>query len=118
MIVRQAQRLFLHAGKTGGGTLGIRGLIKLTLFSAGLAFLGCGKQAEIAQPPTERTVGVIHPERGPMTLSIELPGDLVGFYETALHAKVTGYLASIAVDKGDRVKAGQILAVIEVPELH
>ena len=96
----------------------IRGLIKLVLFCAGLAFLGCGKQAEIAKPPAERTVGVIHPERGPMSLSIELPGDLVGFYEAALHAKVTGYLASISVDKGDRVKAGQILAVIEVPELH
>jgi multidrug efflux pump subunit AcrA (membrane-fusion protein) len=53
-----------------------------------------------------------------MSLSIELPGDLVGFYEAALHAKVTGYLASISVDKGDRVKAGQILAIIEVPELR
>ncbi|MHB8381499.1 MAG: efflux RND transporter periplasmic adaptor subunit [Acidobacteriaceae bacterium] len=53
-----------------------------------------------------------------MTLSIELPGDLVGYYEAALHAKVTGYLKTISVDKGDRVKAGQTLAVLEVPELH
>lgn len=69
-------------------------------------------------PPVAPRVSVIHPQRGAMALSIDLPGDLVGFYEAALHAKVTGYLQSIAVDKGDRVKSGQVLAVIEVPELH
>ena len=53
-----------------------------------------------------------------MAETIQLPGDLVGFYEAALHAKVTGYLKSISVDKGDMVKAGQVLAVIEVPELR
>ena len=53
-----------------------------------------------------------------MTKTIDLPGDVVGFYEAALHAKVTGYLKSISVDKGDRVKAGQVLAQIEVPELR
>ncbi len=53
-----------------------------------------------------------------MLRSIEFPGDLVGFYETALHSKVTGYLQRITVDKGDWVKAGQVLATIEVPELH
>ena len=63
-------------------------------------------------------VDVIHPRRGEMTKTIDLPGDVVGFYEAALHAKVTGYLKSIKVDKGDRVKAGQVLAEIEVPELQ
>ena len=53
-----------------------------------------------------------------MSSSIELPGDVVGFYEAALHSKVTGYLKSISVDKGDSVKAGQVLAEIEVPELR
>jgi membrane fusion protein (multidrug efflux system) len=53
-----------------------------------------------------------------MVRSIEMPGDLVGFYEAALHAKVTGYLQSITVDKGDWVKAGQVLATLQVPELR
>ena len=35
-----------------------------------------------------------------------------------LHAKVSGYLDQISVDIGDRVKAGQLLAVLDVPELH
>ena len=63
-------------------------------------------------------VSVMRPQRADMVRSIELPGDLVGFYEAALHAKVTGYLKTISVDKGDRVKAGQVLATIEVPELQ
>ena len=63
-------------------------------------------------------VVVVRPERGPMTRSITLPGDLVGLYESALHAKVTGYLKTIRVDKGDWVKKGDLLAEIEVPELE
>ncbi len=62
-------------------------------------------------------IAVIKPIRRDAVRSITLPGDMVGYYEVALHAKVTGYLKSIAVDKGDWVKEGQTLAVIEVPEL-
>ena len=77
----------------------------------------CARRAEPSTPPPEPTVTVIHAQRADMVETIELPGDLVGFYETALHAKVTGYLKSINVDKGDFVKEGQVLAEIEVPEL-
>lgn len=63
-------------------------------------------------------IEVIRPTRGTVVHTIDLPGDLVGFYEAALHAKVTGYLQMIGVDKGDWVKAGTLLATIQVPELH
>lgn len=78
----------------------------------------CGGKADPMVIPAEPAVNVIHPQRGEMVRSIDLPGDLVGFYEAALHAKVTGYLQSISVDKGDWVKKGQVLAQIQVPELH
>jgi RND family efflux transporter MFP subunit len=61
---------------------------------------------------------VVRPQRGDIVRSITLPGDLVGLYQSTLYAKVTGYLKSISVDKGDWVKEGQVLAVIEVPELE
>lgn len=83
----------------------------------GLAWACAGKPDPVADP-AEPTVSVIHPQRSEMVRSIDLPGDVVGLYETALHAKVTGYLESISVDKGDWVKAGQVLAQIQVPELH
>src|SRR5271170_3239306 len=68
--------------------------------------------------PQRATVDVVHPRQGDIAKTIDLPGDVVGYYEAALHAKVTGYLRSISVDKGDSVKKGQVLAEIEVPELQ
>lgn len=83
-----------------------------------LTMLGC--EAGRADPPRQvapEPVAVVQPQRADVVRSITLPGDLVGFYEAALHAKVSGYLKSINVDKGDTVKQGQVLAEIEVPEL-
>jgi RND family efflux transporter MFP subunit len=40
------------------------------------------------------------------------------FQEIEVHAKVAGFLKSISVDVGDRVRTGQLLAVLEVPELQ
>ncbi len=100
--------------------MGIGRLAKFVFICVGvgiLAVFGCG-QHRGAAPLREPAISVIHPQRGTMVLSIVHPGDLVGFYEAALHAKVTGYLKSISVDKGDWVGAGQTLAIIEVPELH
>jgi RND family efflux transporter MFP subunit len=44
-------------------------------------------------------------------------GELLPYQEVDLHAKVSGYIREIKVDIGDRVKAGQLLAVLDVPEI-
>jgi membrane fusion protein, multidrug efflux system len=84
-----------------------------------LALAGCSARdavpAEDGSPPT---VTVVQPRRGDVVRAITLPGDLVALNQSALYAKVTGYLRTIAVDKGDWVKKGQVLAEIEVPELE
>jgi membrane fusion protein, multidrug efflux system len=49
---------------------------------------------------------------------IELPASIHGFVETAVYAKTAGYLKTIAVDKGDRVRTGMLLAELESPELE
>jgi membrane fusion protein (multidrug efflux system) len=82
------------------------------------AITGCSRAPSDAQNESRRIVVVIQPQRGDIVSSITLPGDLVGLYQSTLYAKVTGYLKSISVDKGDWVKEGQVLAVIEVPELQ
>ncbi len=46
-----------------------------------------------------------------------ITGEFRPYVEVELHAKVAGYLQEINVDFGDRVKAGQLLATLEVPEL-
>ncbi len=82
------------------------------------AAIGCSHAPVDAPDNSRRTVVVVRPQRGDIVRSITLPGDLVGLYQSTLYAKVTGYLKSISVDKGDWVKEGQVLAVIEVPELE
>jgi membrane fusion protein, multidrug efflux system len=78
---------------------------------------GCDAPVTPMTTPRVPTVQVVHPRQGEIDKNVELPGDVVGFYEAALHSKVTGYLKTISVDKGDSVKAGQVLADIQVPEL-
>lgn len=56
-------------------------------------------------------------QRKDLVHKITLPGTLVAFNEATLYGKVTGYLRSISVDKGDTVRRGQTLAVLEVPEM-
>jgi multidrug efflux pump subunit AcrA (membrane-fusion protein) len=97
-----------------GGTIQASLVVALLLLAAGCK-RGEGGPSAASNVPA---VVVVRPERGPMMRSITLPGDLVGLYESALHAKVTGYLKTIRVDKGDWVKKGDLLAEIEVPELE
>jgi membrane fusion protein, multidrug efflux system len=53
----------------------------------------------------------------PGVRSVTLVGEAKPYASVTLYAKVSGYLREVRVDKGDRVKAGQLLAVIESPEL-
>ena len=50
--------------------------------------------------------------------SVVIPAEFRPYQEVELHAKVSGYFSQIHVDFGDKVKAGELLATIEVPELH
>ena len=49
--------------------------------------------------------------------SLKLPGETAAWNETAIYARVNGYVAKWFVDIGDKVTAGQPLAVIDTPEL-
>jgi membrane fusion protein, multidrug efflux system len=53
---------------------------------------------------------------GARSQTIDLPASVHGYVETPVYAKIPGYMKTINVDKGDRVKAGQVLAVIQSPE--
>ncbi len=49
--------------------------------------------------------------------SLSIAGQFVPYQNVELHAKVAGYIRNIYVDIGDHVHQGQVLAVLEVPEL-
>jgi RND family efflux transporter MFP subunit len=52
----------------------------------------------------------------PETRNIFLPGEIHGYYETPIYGKIAGYVKTMLVDKGSRVRAGQLVATIESPE--
>jgi membrane fusion protein, multidrug efflux system len=55
--------------------------------------------------------------RAPGSEDIRLPASVHGFVETGIYAKIAGYAKEIRVDKGDRVRKGEVLLVLESPEL-
>ena len=64
------------------------------------------------------TVAVARVTRGDIAQALTIAAAFKPFQEIEVHAKVAGYLKSINVDVGDRVQAGQLLAVLEIPELQ
>lgn len=65
--------------------------------------------------PVAATVPV---ERAPVANTLSIAGEFLPWQEVELHGKVAGYIKKINVDIGDHVRAGQTLAVLEVPELN
>src|SRR4051812_45594871 len=63
-----------------------------------------------------QTVETIRPVRVDMARSFSTNGTLEAFETADLYPKVSGYLAEVRVDIGDRVRMGQVLAVISLPE--
>jgi RND family efflux transporter MFP subunit len=61
-------------------------------------------------------VEVVRPRRVTVAQRLQTNATLEAFEEADLFAKVSGYLSDVRVDIGDHVKAGQVLAVIDVPE--
>jgi RND family efflux transporter MFP subunit len=67
---------------------------------------------------TAPTAGVAKVAREDLFKQVTIAAEFRPYVEVALPAKVTGYVSNMNVDFGDKVKAGQLLATIEVPELQ
>jgi RND family efflux transporter MFP subunit len=65
----------------------------------------------------KQIVNVITVQSPGATRPLTLPGETAAWYESTLYARVTGYVGKWFVDIGDHVHQGQVLAIIETPEL-
>jgi RND family efflux transporter MFP subunit len=66
---------------------------------------------------TAQPVAVAQVTREDLFNDVPMPAEFRPYLQVELHAKVSGYVDQINVDIGDRVKAGQLLATLEMPEL-
>ena len=64
------------------------------------------------------TVGVTRVTKKTLGRHITLSSELVPFQEIDVYAKESGYVKKLMVDYGSRVKAGQVMAILEIPELE
>ncbi len=72
---------------------------------------------EKVEPEAAKAAAVVDVTQGQIASSITVAGQFQPYQDVDLHAKVSGYIRKISVDIGDRVRKGQVLAVLEVPEL-
>jgi RND family efflux transporter MFP subunit len=86
--------------------------------TVGLMNAGCAGSHASPVSADVPTVSVATVVRGDMSQTLTLAAEFKPFQEIDVHAKVAGYVKSIYVDVGDRVSAGQLLAVLETPELQ
>jgi RND family efflux transporter MFP subunit len=76
---------------------------------------GC-KEKQPEAPPATASIAPV--TRGDLSSTLTVAGEFQPYQEVELHAKVSGYIRRINVDIGDRVKNGQVIATLEVPELN
>ena len=62
-------------------------------------------------------VNIVHPTPSKSTGALTLPATLRGDNETAIYARVSGYVRSFGVEIGARVRKGQVLAELDTPDL-
>ena len=90
----------------------------LAVFATLLFVAGCrsgdGDKANAAETPSATVAAVT---RGSIVHNLSLAGQFQPYQVIDVHAKVSGYIRHINVDIGDRVRKGQVLATLEVPEL-
>ena len=78
-----------------------------------------GHKAKATQEdPSVRVAAVALVQKRALSNGVTLSGEFRPFQEVDVHAKVAGYIKVIHVDVGDRVRGGQVMAVLEVPELR
>ena len=78
---------------------------------------GCGDahKADAADVPP---AAVIKVQRKSLSSTLEISSEFLPYQEIDVYAKVSGYIQKLYVDWGTHVKQGQLLAVLEIPELQ
>ena len=99
----------------------IRRLVSAFLFLIVFATVsGCGEGRKAAADDGSNApeAAVVKVTRGNISDNLEIASEFEPFQEVDVYAKVSGYIKKLYVDYGTHVKQGQLLAVLEIPELQ
>jgi RND family efflux transporter MFP subunit len=105
--------------KLGRGILSTAAIVSLMVMAVTITSCARSGSAEISQTVADLpTVAVVKAERANLSSDMILTAEFEPFQEIDVMAKVSGYIREINVDIGDRVRDGQVLATLEVPEMQ
>jgi RND family efflux transporter MFP subunit len=113
-VTQRTRTKILRVVAVIGMVLGVGFLLVYREKSEAAVRLADATRRDAAEAPA---VDVFTVRRSLAPQSLKLPGETAAWNETAIYARVNGYVAKWFVDIGDKVTAGQTLAVIDTPEL-
>ncbi len=120
MITYQASRL--SAAQHGNSRPLLKGSVAFVTAAVGLILISCGKsdvaQAGAGSQNSVPEVAVAKVSRKPMARELTISSELIPFQEIDVYAKESGFVSKLYVDYGTHVKKGQLMAVLEIPELQ
>ncbi|HEU5352013.1 MAG TPA: efflux RND transporter periplasmic adaptor subunit [Terracidiphilus sp.] len=93
-----------------------------TLWTCAVGVAGCGSSRRVSAvtvraQPAPAPVDTVSVTSRRLSMSIQLPGELQPFEEVRIFSKVSGFVQWIGVDRGSRVKKGELLATLTAPEI-
>ena len=106
--LRRLRRIGIVAGIAAVAIAGI---------GVGLRMMDESSLAKTTTAEATPTVSVVIAKRGTKDQTLTLPGDIQAYFEAPIYARVSGYLKGWYQDIGAHVKAGQLLAEIDAPDL-
>jgi membrane fusion protein (multidrug efflux system) len=101
-------------------------IVTLAIGANLLSSCGPSKEAKAEQAQTVKqvnavdtpTVTLAQVQKGKLTSTIAVPGELIPYQQVDLYAKVNSYVKKLLVDIGSEVHTGQLLATLEAPEIN
>ena len=91
--------------------------IALLAVVSGFACRGTESTPAGQTAPGPVTIDVVRVLEQPLSVQLSLPGELTAYQTVAIYPRVTGFVRAVRVDRGSRVRTGDVLVVLEAPEL-
>jgi len=93
-------------------------LLPPALLAATLAGCGRAKEVRADDPANAPSASVVKVVKQTITDRLEIASEFQPFQEINVYAKVSGYVQKLFIDWGTHVKVGQVMAILEIPELE
>jgi membrane fusion protein (multidrug efflux system) len=78
---------------------------------------GKGEEGKAAPAPEAPATRAFTAQKGKLSASLGMPGELIAYQQVDLYAKVNSFVKKLYADVGSEVKEGQVLATLEAPEI-